>query len=97
MQGRLLTEANLHSIRKLRAEHPQWSRRQLSDHLAQQWQWRNEAGRLKDMAVRTLLLNFSQAGIPLLFGALGAALGIAPAFWAMATVLAGGGYWLRKR
>ena len=49
------------------------------------------------VGVRTLLLNFSQAGIPLLFGALGAALGIAPAFWAMATVLAGGGYWLRKR
>ena len=46
--------------------------------------------------MRTLLLNFSQAGIPLLFGALGAALGIAPAFWAMAVVLAGGGYWLRK-
>ena len=49
------------------------------------------------VGVRTLLLNFSQAGIPLLFGALGAALGIAPAFWAMATVLAGGGCWLRKR
>lgn len=48
------------------------------------------------VGMRTLLLNFSQAGIPLLFGALGAALGIAPAFWAMATVLAGGGYWLRK-
>jgi len=48
------------------------------------------------IGVRTLLLNFSQAGIPLLFGALGAALGIAPAFWAMATVLAGGGYWLRR-
>jgi hypothetical protein len=48
------------------------------------------------VGVRTLLLNFSQAGIPLLFGALGAALGIAPAFWAMAVVLAGGGYWLRK-
>lgn len=48
------------------------------------------------VGVRTVLLNFSQAGIPLLFGALGAALGIAPAFWAMAVVLAGGGYWLRK-
>ncbi len=48
------------------------------------------------VGVRTLLLNFSQAGIPLLFGALGAALGIAPAFWAMAIVLAGGGWLLRK-
>lgn len=48
------------------------------------------------VGVRTLLLNFSQAGIPLLFGALGAALGIAPAFWAMGIMLTGGGYWLRK-
>jgi MFS family permease len=48
------------------------------------------------VGVRTLLLNFSQAGIPLLFGALGAALGIAPAFWAMGAVLAGGGWRLRK-
>jgi hypothetical protein len=32
----------------------------------------------------------------LLFGALGAALGIAPAFWAMGAVLAGGGWRLRK-
>jgi len=48
------------------------------------------------VGVRTLLLNFSQAGIPLLFGALGAALGIAPVFWAMAAALAGGGWLLRK-
>jgi hypothetical protein len=31
------------------------------------------------IGVRMLLLNFSQTGIPLLFGALGAALGMAPA------------------
>lgn len=48
------------------------------------------------VGVRTLLLNFSQAGIPLLFGALGAALGMAPVFWAMAITLAGGGWLLRK-
>ena len=48
------------------------------------------------VGVRTLLLNFSQTGIPLLFGALGAALGMTPVFWTMAAVLAGGGYVLRK-
>lgn len=63
MQGRLLTEADLNSIRQLRAEHPQWSRRQLSEHLAHQWQWRNEAGRLKDMAARTLLLKLQAKGL----------------------------------
>lgn len=63
MQGRLLTAADIESIRALRAEHPQWSRRQLSEHLAQQWQWRNEAGRLKDMAARTLLLKLQVRGL----------------------------------
>ena len=48
------------------------------------------------VAVRTLLINFSQAGIPLMFGALGAALGMTPVFWTMAIVLAGCGWLLRK-
>jgi len=48
------------------------------------------------VGVRTLLLNCSQAGIPLVFGALGAAFGMAPVFWVMALALTGGGYWLRK-
>ena len=48
------------------------------------------------VAVRTLLINFSQAGMPLLFGALGAALGMAPVFWTMAVALAGSGWLLRK-
>jgi hypothetical protein len=63
VQGRHLTEADIKSIRQLRTEHPQWSRRQLSEHLAQQWQWRNEAGRLKDMAARTLLLKLQAKGL----------------------------------
>lgn len=48
------------------------------------------------VGVRTLLLNASQAGIPLLFGALGAALGMAPAFWAMALALLAGSWYARK-
>ena len=63
MQGRQLSEADIGSIRALRAEHPDWSRQQLSVHLAQAWQWRNEAGRLKDMAVRTLMLKLQARGL----------------------------------
>ena len=48
------------------------------------------------VGVRTLLLNFSQTGIPLLFGALGAALGMAPAFWTMAAALLAGGWYARR-
>ena len=63
MQGRLLNEADLDNIRQLREAHPHWSRQQLSVHLAQQWQWRNQAGRLKDMAARTLLLKLQARGL----------------------------------
>lgn len=63
VQGRQLTDADINSIRELRAEHPHWSRQRLSEHLAQQWQWCNEAGRLKDMAVRTLLLKLQARGL----------------------------------
>lgn len=48
------------------------------------------------VGVRTLLLNFAQAGIPLTFGALGAALGMAPVFWLMAFALAAGGWYARR-
>jgi predicted MFS family arabinose efflux permease len=48
------------------------------------------------VAVRTLLINFSQAGMPLLFGALGAALGMTPVFWTMAVALAASGWLARK-
>lgn len=57
IQGRDLSDADLEQIRQLRRDHPQWSRQQLSICLAEQWQWRNAAGRLKDMAARTLLLK----------------------------------------
>ena len=48
------------------------------------------------VGVRTLLLNFSQTGIPLTFGALGAAMGMTPVFLAMGVALAAGGWYARR-
>jgi len=48
------------------------------------------------VGVRTLLLNISQTGIPLAFGALGAAMGMTPVFFAMAAALAAGGWYARR-
>ena len=48
------------------------------------------------VGVRTLLINFSQAGMPLMFGALGATLGMAPVFWVMALSLIGGAWYARR-
>lgn len=63
VQGRVLSQAQLDSIRQLREAHPEWSRQELSVYLAQQWQWRNQAGQLKDMATRTLLLKLQARGL----------------------------------
>jgi len=49
------------------------------------------------VGLRTTVLNFVQTTIPLAFGALGAALGVTPIFWAMALVLAAGTAFARRR
>ena len=55
-----------------------------------------EQRRLADLLRMPVLLNFSQTSIPLLFGALGVALGMAPAFWTMAAALLAGGWYARR-
>lgn len=62
VQGRALSSADLKQIRQCIAEHPQWSRRRLSQALCEEWNWRNGAGQLKDMASRSLLLKLEQRG-----------------------------------
>ena len=62
LQGRELGPIQLGSIRELIATHPEWSRRRLSQALCEEWNWRNSAGQLKDMASRTLLLKLEQRG-----------------------------------
>ena len=50
------------------------------------------------LSVRTWLINFSQTSAPLASGALAAALGMLPVFWAMgATLLIAGAVAARKR
>lgn len=63
VQGRWLTVADLDGIRRFIAVHPEWGRFRLSLHLAEQWNWRNGVGRLKDMAARTLLLKLERRGL----------------------------------
>jgi hypothetical protein len=63
LQGRMLSGDDLAAVRALIAEHPDWHRTALSRHLCQLWKWRNGAGRLKDMAARTLLLKLQLRGL----------------------------------
>lgn len=62
VQGRIVTGADREQIRQFIRAHPEWSRRRLSEVLAAEWNWRNAAGRLKDMAARSLLVKLDQRG-----------------------------------
>jgi MFS family permease len=56
------------------------------------------AGRVGEaIGVRMSLVNMSQISMPLLFGALGTALGMVPVFWATALLLSVGGLYARGR
>lgn len=63
LQGRTLSGDDLALVRALMAQHPDWHRTALSRHLCERWNWRNGAGRLKDMAARTLLLKLQARGL----------------------------------
>lgn len=49
------------------------------------------------LGVRTTVMNASHTALPLAFGALGAALGMFPVFWAMAALLGAGAYFVSRR
>ena len=62
MQGRELNPSDIEGICGLIQAHPEWNRTRLSRELCALWDWRNAAGRPKDMAARTLLLKLDRAG-----------------------------------
>jgi hypothetical protein len=63
VQGRRLEPSEIGRIRDLVAAHPRWSRRRISEVLCADWDWRNGAGQLKDMATRTLLVKLEARGL----------------------------------
>ena len=60
IQGRLIGSAEVELIRRLMVDNPDWHRTRLSRELCAIWNWRNDSGRIKDMAARTLLLKLEQ-------------------------------------
>ena len=66
LQGRNLTSADIDFVRKLIGDNPSFSRWRLSIELCRLWSWTDTAGRLKDMASRTLLLKLEKKGFVVL-------------------------------
>ena len=63
IQGRRLETEDIHRIRCMIAENPQWSRWRLSKTLCAEWNWCNANGQLKDMAARSLLVKLNERGL----------------------------------
>ena len=62
IHGRIITCADVVAIRELVENHPDWSRRRLSQELCINWDWRNAKGQLRDIACRTVLLRLHRSG-----------------------------------
>lgn len=62
IQGRRLRPEDIGLVRHWLYTEPGWNRTRLSRELCRRWDWRNETGRLKDMACRTLLLKLERLG-----------------------------------
>ncbi len=63
VQGRRIGSLEIGRIRELIEANPLWSRRRLSEALAQRWQWYATSGQLKDMAARSLMLKLHERGL----------------------------------
>ncbi|MBT9156921.1 MAG: hypothetical protein DDT37_01912 [Firmicutes bacterium] len=63
IQGRRICDRELGLVRRLLCEHPDWHRTRLSRELCAAWDWRDDSGRIKDMACRTLLLKLEARGL----------------------------------
>jgi len=61
-RGRVVTAEDTALIRQLIADHPQASRRRLSEMLCEAWQWKQANGALRAMVCRGLLLMLHRAG-----------------------------------
>jgi hypothetical protein len=63
VQGRRLDASALAEIQSVADAHPSWSRRRIADELVSRWDWRNGAGRLKDMSCRRMLARLEEKGL----------------------------------
>jgi hypothetical protein len=63
VQGRTVTENDIEAIQSLIASHPHWHRTRISQELCRVWDWKNEAGRAKDIAARALLRRLDKEGL----------------------------------
>ncbi len=62
-QGRHIFPSDLSWLRDLVAQHSDWSRHQLTQHICRHWGWQTHTGQLKTFAARSLIDTLEQRGL----------------------------------
>jgi hypothetical protein len=62
IQGREVSPEQIEWLREWLAANPGWSRKRIARELCAAWEWRDEAGRVKDFAARSFLLKLAGRG-----------------------------------
>lgn len=57
-----MDEIEISRLREWIQSRPEWSRKRIAKEICEQWNWRNNRGRLKDFAARSLLLKLEAEG-----------------------------------
>ena len=63
VQGRTVTDKDIKTIQTIIASNPNWHRTRISQELCHLWNWKNDAGKLKDMAARSMLRKLDKENL----------------------------------
>lgn len=63
VQGRTVTDKDIKTIQSIIASNPNWHRTRISQELCHLWNWKNDTGKLKDIAARALLRKLDKENL----------------------------------
>lgn len=63
VQGRTVTEKDIKTIQSIIAANPNWHRTCISQELCNLWNWKNDTGKLKDIAARAMLRKLDKESL----------------------------------
>ncbi len=63
VQGRIVTDNDIKTIRSIIVANPNWHRTRISQELCHLWNWKNDAGKQKDIAARAMLRKLDKENL----------------------------------
>ncbi len=63
VQGRIVTDNDIKTIQSIIVSNPNWHRTRISKELCHLWNWKNDAGKQKDIAARAMLRKLDKENL----------------------------------